>query len=191
MNLLEHNDSCERDLIGAYLDGELDGAAVEDLEAHLKSCNSCAADLRAQQQLVCTLDAAFRNGFDLPEDFARVVKARAESDVSGVRKRIEWRRALQLIVLLALTSFALLGTAWQGSILQPVRTIARVTTSVLGLGWQTISDTATGFAVIVRLFGQAIILDPHRLGLLLLIILLGVSLLPRLIARYHRAQTVE
>ncbi|HEV2715887.1 MAG TPA: zf-HC2 domain-containing protein [Terriglobales bacterium] len=192
MSELKHNAGCQRDLVSAYLDDELGGVMLENFEAHLKNCSSCLTELRTQQQLLCTLDAAFSAGFDLPDDFARIVKTRAESDIGGVRAKKEGRLALQLTIVLAVASFALLGTAWRESILQPLRTIARTILSLSELAWQTISNAATGLAVIARLSGQAIILNPHRLGLLLLFIfLLAVSLLPRLIVKYHRTQTIE
>lgn len=184
--------NCEREPIAAYLDGELSGGILADFETHLDACSACRSELRNQQQLLCTLDTAFGDAFDLPEDFTRMVKARAESDVRGVREKHERRRAFQLTIILALLSFAFLGTAWQGSVLQPLRTTARVTLSVLNLAWQTISDAATGIVVIARLSGQALIVNPHRPGLfLLLIFLASVSLLPFLITRYHQRQTIE
>ncbi len=183
---------CQPDQIAAYLDDELSGVARENFEAHLKTCSSCQAELRTQQQLLCTLDAAFRTGVELPRDFTRIVKARAESDVSGMRQKSERRRALQVTTILAAASFALLGTAWQGSILNPARSVARVARSLFDLAWQTIYDAAMGLTVILRLLSQAIIFNPHRIGLLLLFaFLVAISLLPRLIAKYHRAQTIE
>jgi anti-sigma factor RsiW len=181
---------CHRDLIAAYLDGELPGRALEEFEAHLGTCTSCHSELRTQQQLLCTLDAAFSHPFELPEEFARMVKARAEGDIRGIREKRERRNAVKLSIILALASFALLGTAWQGSIVQPIRSVARVAFSFLELAWRTIYDAVTGVAVIVRLGGQAN-LYPHRVALLLCIFLAGIFLLPRLIAKYHRAQTIE
>ena len=192
MKELEPKMDCQPDQIATYLDNELSGAALEDFEAHMKTCSSCRAELRMQQQLLCTLDAAFRSGVELPTDFTRIVKARAESDVRGMREKSERRRALQVTALLAAASFALLGTAWQGSILKPVQSIARVARSLFDLAWQTIYDAATGITVILRLSSQAIIFNPHRIGLLFLFaFLIAVSLLPLLIAKYHRTQTIE
>src|SRR5437667_11952825 len=192
MKELEHKMDCQPDQIAAYLDNELSGATLQDFEAHLKRCSSCQIELRTQQQLLCTLDAAFKTRFDLPSDFTRIVKARAESDVSGMRQKTERRRALQVTAMLAAASFALLGTAWQGSILKPIQSIARVARSLFDLAWQTIYDAATGMTVILRLLSQAIILNPHRSGLLLLLaFLIAFSLLPLLIAKYHRTETIE
>jgi Putative zinc-finger len=189
---LDDRMDCDRDLIAAYLDGELNGKALEEFEAHLQRCCACRSELTNQQQLLCTLEAAFRHGFELPNEFARIVKARAEGEMRGIREKGERRTALQLIIILALASLALLGAAWQGSIVQPLRSLARVILSILELSWRTIYDAGTGLAIIGRLAGQTINFNPRRMAFLSLIVLLaGISLLPRLIAKYHRAQTIE
>lgn len=187
-------DSCRIEDVVAYLDGELDSTSLESFEAHVKACARCAAELRSQRQLLCTLDSAFGNSrtFELPRDFTRVVAAHAQSDVSGMRRKSEGRRALQLCAILALVSFALLGAATRATVFEPVRTFARITASVLDLVWRTVYDAGTGLAVIVRVVSRAMFLDSS--GLILLAILpfaIVVVLLPRLIARYHRAEVVE
>ncbi len=184
--------NCDHDLIGAYLDRELTSSELEQFEAHLQTCNSCRSELRNQQQLLCALDAAFHHSFDLPDEFARIVKARAEGDIRGIREKSERRTAFRLTIILALASLALLGTTWQKSIVQPTRSLARVAFSLVELSWRTIYDAGTGLAVIVRLTRQGISLNPRALMYLLLFILLaGISLLPRLIVKYHRAQAIE
>ena len=193
MSDLSHDKQCQAEQVAAYLDGELSEAALESFEAHLKTCASCAAELRTQRQLLCTLDAAFGSrSFELPHDFTRVVKAHAESDVSGMRKRSERRRAVQLSAILALISFALLGTASQALVFQPAGSVLRLAGSLFDLVWRTIYDAGTGLTVILRLLGRGIILSPRGLGLFLLVaFLFAISLLPLLIVKYHRAQTIE
>jgi len=185
---------CQLEDIAAYLDGELSATAEETFEGHLKSCADCAVELRVQRQLLCTLDFAFNESrlFELPRDFTRVVAAQAESDLSGMRKWSERRRALQLCAVLALVSFALLGAAARTLVFDPARSFLRVTGSLISLVWQAIYDAGTGLAVIVRVVGRAIVLGPHGLWLLVaLAFIISLSLLPLLIAKYHRAQTVE
>jgi hypothetical protein len=182
MHQLTENPDCRRDAIGAYLDGELHESGVRDFEAHLKTCDSCATELRAQRQLLCTLDAAFSSGIDVPEGFARIVKTRAENDLRGVRHKTERRRAAQLVIMLGLASLALLGSAWSRSIIQPIRSTARAGLSLVDFVWQTVSNAATGLAVIGRLSAQAVVFSPYRFGLLLLFVfLLGIAVVPRLI----------
>jgi len=188
------NNGCEREDIAAYLDGELTVSELKSFETHLKSCADCAADLRTQRQLLCTLDVAFNEsrGFELPRDFTRVVAAHAESNLSGIIKQSERWRAMKICVVLALLSFALLGAAARALVLEPARSFLRVAESFLDLAWRTIYDAGTGLAVIVRVLGHAIVSAPHGLGLLLLLaFIISISLLPLLIARYHRAEIIE
>ena len=190
----DNNDGCPREDVAVYLDGEMSGNALDNFEEHLKVCTDCSVEVRTQRQLLCTLDVAFNGSraFELPHDFTRVVAAHAESDLSGVRKKSERRRALKLCAVLALVSFALLGAAARALILDPIRSFVRVAESFLDLVGRTIYDAGTGVAVIVRVVSRAIVFAPHGLGLLLLLtFVIALSLLPLLIVRYHRAQIIE
>lgn len=193
MNDLSHDHECRTEDVAAYLDGELDGAASESFEAHLKTCACCATELRAQRQLLCTLDLAFsERSFELPRNFSRVVATHAESDLSGMRKKSERRRAFQLCALLALLAFALLGTASRALVFQPTRSFLRIAGSLFDLAGRALYDAGTGVAVIVRVVGRALILAPHGLGLVLLLpFVIALALLPLLIVNYHRAQVIE
>lgn len=195
MNSLDQkNPACQINEMIAYLDGELDSPALECFESHVKECSSCAAELRSQRQLLCTLDSAFNDShrFELPRDFTRVVAAHAQSDVHGMRRKSEGRRALQLCAVLALVSFALLGAASGAMVIEPVRGFARVAGNLLDLIWRTVYDAGTGLAVIIRVVGRAMFFDSHGLGLLAILpFAIIVVLLPRLIVRYHRAHVLE
>src|SRR6185295_383870 len=103
---------CEQNLIGAYVDGELDTDLTLRLEDHLKDCSDCQFELRAHRLFVCELDSVLhtRSGdIPVPADFSRRVAARATSDMSGVRTCSENRKALAICMILALSGFALLG----------------------------------------------------------------------------------
>ena len=194
MDDFTHNHECRSEDVAAYLDGELGSSASESFEAHLKTCARCATELRTQRQLLCTLDLAFsERSFELPRNFSRVVAAHAESDLSGMRKKSERRRAVQLCALLALLSFALLGAASRALVFQPARSFLRLAGSLLDLILRALYDAGTGVAVIVRIVGRALILAPHGLGLVLIVLpfLIALALLPRLIVNYHRARVIE
>jgi len=188
-----HDQECRTEDAAAYLDGELDGAASQTFEAHLKTCARCATELRMQRQLLCTLDFAFsERSFELPRNFSRVVAAHAESDLGGMHKKSERRRALQLCALLALLAFALLGAASRALVFQPAQSFLRIAGSLLDLVGRALYDAGTGAAVIVRVVGRALILAPHGLGLILVLpFVIALALLPRLIVNYHRAQVIE
>jgi predicted anti-sigma-YlaC factor YlaD len=193
MNATGEN-TCPIEDVAAYLDGELSGAAQDTFEPHLASCAVCAAELRQQRQLLCTLDAAFSHSsrFGLPQDFSRVVVAHAESDLRGVRDKSERRRALKLCAMLALAAFALLGATSVATVFQPIRGVAQIITRVFDLLWQTMYEAAVGVGIILRMLGRAAVAGPYGLGILLtLTFLIAVSVLPRLIANYHRKEIIE
>ena len=194
MNELDPRNACQLEDVAAYLDGELSGDALVRFEDHLKSCAHCDNDLRKQRQLLCTLESAFSDSraFDLPNNFTRVVTARAENDLSGVRNRREGRRALQLCAALALVSFALLGAATRVVVWDPLRTFFRVTRALLDLVWQATSEAISTALVLLRVIGQAIFPAKNGLGVFLTIVFLSsLSFLLFLIAKYHRAEIVE
>jgi len=189
-----HEMACQLEDVAAYVDGELTGAALEDFEAHLRSCGACTDELRTQRQLLCTLDVAFNDSrsFELPHEFSRVVTARAESDLSGVRRKRERRLALKLCAALALTSFALMGAAAKGLVIDPLRSVFRVANILLDFAGQAALDLAETVTVFIRVFTRAIFSAPHGIGVVFLMaLLLSTLLLPFVIARYHRAQIVE
>lgn len=193
MNAIREN-TCPIEDVAAYLDGELSNAAQETFEHHLASCTVCSAELRQQRQLLCTLDAAFTHSsrFNMPEDFPRVVAAHAEGDLSGVRNKSERRRALQLCAMLALAAFALLGATSVTTVFQPIRRFAQIIARVFDLLWQTMHEAGVGVGIILRMLGRAAVASPYGLGIFLsLSFLIAVSLLPRLIANYHRKEIIE
>jgi predicted anti-sigma-YlaC factor YlaD len=189
---MKHEEECQFQDVAAYLDGELSGAAMRDFEAHLQTCAACAAELRSQRQLLCTLDVAFHESrsFELPQNFTRVVTAHAESDLSGMRRKGERHRALQVCAVLALVSFALLGTAARTLIIEPAQSLLHLAATILDFGWRITYDAGTGLAVIIRVLGRAIVSGPYGLGMLVVFIF-STSLLSFLIAKYHRAQIIE
>ena len=194
MDDLNRMSACPLEEVAAYLDGELNGAALNRFEDHLKSCAHCDDELRAQRELLCTLEAAFGDSrtFDLPNNFARVVTARAENDLRGVRNKHEGRRALQLCASLALVSFALLGAATRVIVWEPVQSFFRVMRALLDLVWQATSEALSTALVLLRVIGQAVFPTKNGLGVFLSIVfLVSVSSLLFLITKYHRAEIVE
>lgn len=193
MSLSEHQ-NCPREEIAAYLDGELDSDMANSFEAHVERCADCAAELRSQRQLLCTLEAAFGTArhFELPENFTRVVAAHAENDMRGLRHKVERRRALQLCAALLFAAFLLLGAASNNLIFQPARAFLRITTSALEVLLRTIADAAEGMAIVARMIVRTTVAGPHGFGILIaLVFLIAISLLPRLIASYHRTEFIE
>ena len=222
---------CPREDVAAYLDGELDGDALERFESHVAECKPCASELRRQRQLVCTLDAAFNSEarFDLPAEFTRAIAAHAESELvrsfrssfagpgagrRGHGPRGPFRPAPACLAgpvclgisrardrrrsgdrggaLLGLAAFALLGAASSGLLFQPARNFLRLFARVLELFWRTSSDATESLGIILHVLARGAIGSPYIWPALIgLTLIVAVSLLSRLIGRYHRNQIIE
>jgi anti-sigma factor RsiW len=103
---------CPRAEIAVYVDGELTPRQELVLEQHLAVCDVCRAELNEQKKLLCALDFLLEekpSEIRIPENFARVVATRAESNVSGLRNREERKRAVFLCASLGLIALIGLG----------------------------------------------------------------------------------
>jgi anti-sigma factor RsiW len=184
--------ACRRaDAVAAYLDGEMDASESQLFDAHLRECPACVAALGEQKRLLCLFDAAFDETFDkkfdLPRNFAQVVTARAQTDMSGVRRATEHRRALALGALLGVASFALLGATIFDEALAPFVKVADTFMRVLAIVWHALADAGSGAAVILRTIGNLLIAEPYPFRLLTWFLFAGaVVVLLRLIGSYHR-----
>lgn len=190
-----NNSGCRSEEIVAYLDGEMDASALALLERHFEGCSRCVAELEAQRRLLRALDFALTSepGVEMPKNFAQVVAARAQSDMSGVRAPLERRRALRLCAALAVVAFALLGGGALGeSVLAPVRAVWKFGVAIFSFLVNALYDAGAGLTVISRGIGGHLLFESRGLGLLLLLFLaLALIMLMRLIARYHRTRIIE
>ena len=182
--------SCRNEEIVAYLDDELDAPSIARLDQHAKECSRCATALREQRRLLHEVDSALtdQSAIEMPKNFARLVAARAQSDMSGVRDRRERRRALCLCAALAAVSFALLGgSALKQSVLSPLNAIWKVGAAILGFVSHALYDAGAGVAVIARGLAGRLLFE-SRFSALLVLILFALALLTlaRMIVRYHR-----
>jgi anti-sigma factor RsiW len=187
---------CRSEEIVAYLDDELDALSLERLEGHLEDCARCAAELRVQRRLHQELSLALTDeepALEMPKNFATIVAARAQSDLSGVRDQAERRRALLLCAVLGLVSFALLGgKALRESVLAPVSAIWRASVSLISFLGHALYDAGAGVAILSRGLGGRLLFESLGLGLFcLLLFALALFTLARLIVRYHRTQVIE
>jgi anti-sigma factor RsiW len=184
---------CQEEQILAYIDGELDEAAVAGFENHLDQCSACRAELTRQRQFLCELDAAIADEqeFKTPAGFARIVAVHAESDMRGVRSRIEHRRALHLIVALGLSAFALLGASAGSVIIGSGQVVLRNFVGLSSFLGETIYGAGASAAVISRALSRKAFVESGALALLVVVLVLAVLLLSHLIVSYHRARTTE
>lgn len=179
--------NCQRDLIAAYVDGELETAARSLFEEHVATCRSCSDELLIQRRLMCELDSAFSQPFplDVPQNFAELVAVRAKSDMSGARSGQERRRAVAFSLILAAGAFALLGAAAGRSIVSAAELLTFKLVGVAGLLGKALYDAAAGLSVILRVAGGALLPDSFAV-LVFLLLMLAVLLLSILIISYHR-----
>ena len=184
---------CEQNLIGAYVDGELDADLTLLIEDHVESCADCRFELRAHRLFVCELDAALTGGGEVPvpRDFSKIIATRAATDMRGVRTRAENRKALTICIILALGGFALLGVTALNSVFRLgakfVATLFGVASFVAG----AVYDTAAGLVVIFRVVSRKMIIETGSLWPMLVLLAFGVLILSRLISNYHRSGATE
>jgi predicted anti-sigma-YlaC factor YlaD len=184
---------CEKNLIAAYVDGELEADLTALFEDHLESCSACRAELRAHRLFVCELDAALTDTGEIPvpAEFSRMVAARASSDMRGVRTGSENRKALSICLILALGGFALLGATARDAIFMVAGKFISTCLGVAGFISTVVYDTVAGLAVIFRVMSRKIIIESGSLGPVLVLLALAILILSRLISNYHRTSATE
>jgi len=184
---------CERNLIAAYVDGELEAEITALFEEHVESCAPCRAELRAHRLFVCELDAALTETGEIPvpAEFSRMVAARASSDMRGVRTRSENRKALGISLILALGGFALLGATARDAIFMIAEKFVSTFFGVAGFISTAVYDTVAGLAVISRVLSRKIIIESGSLGPVLVLLAVAIFILSRLIHNYHRTSATE
>ena len=186
---------CSAEEITAYLDSELDAVSLVRLEEHCATCASCQAELETQRRLLRELDFALADeaSVEMPVNFAQVVAARAQADLSGMRDRRERRRAFRLCVVLAAVAVALLGgAAVSETVLAPLRAIWRGGTALVSFLGHALYDAGAGLAVISRGIGGHLVFESRPVSVIvLLLFVLALFMLRRLIAGYHRTRTIE
>ena len=187
-----NNQACRSEEIVAYLDGDLDAEASALLEAHFAECAGCDDELKAQERLLRELDFALAEDarVEMPKNFAQVVAARAQSDLSGVRAPRERRRALRLCAALSIVAFILLGgAAMSESIFAPLRAIWKCFAAIFGFLGHALYDLGAGFAVISRGVGGHILFESRASSLLVFLLFASaLFMLRRLIVGYHRTR---
>lgn len=184
---------CDRNLVGAYVDGELDADLTLLFEDHLESCADCRLELRAHRLFVCELEAALTGDGEIPVpgDFSRIIATRATTDMRGVRTRTEHRKALTICMILALAGFALLGATARDAVFTIAQKFVTTVLSVAGFTATVVYDLAAGLVVIFRVVSRKFIIETGSLWPMLLLLAVGVLMLSRLISNYHRSGATE
>jgi anti-sigma factor RsiW len=185
--------TCEELALSAYVEGELDEHANSAIESHLQSCAGCRDTLRAHQSFLCELDSAFMTPLDVPvpQNFSRIVTARATSDMSSVRSSGEYRKAIAISLSLALIGFPLLGSVARHWLWGSVRRIIGSVSLLADLAWSTAYGATAGALVISRAVARRLVVESGGLVLLLLLLTCAIIVLSRLITNYHRAHASD
>ncbi len=193
--VLKTHDCPPESLLAAYLDGELEREESARIEEHARKCGSCAHEIREQRRLLATLSAAFAGEakLALPEDFARTVRARAQSDMSGVRARPERKIALGVCCALAALIFASLGVASFKIAFTPLAISAKALLSVAGMFLKAAMNLGAGASVVLRFVeGRFGFIAPNASSLLWLLLIAFAALwLRKMIGTYHRESASE
>lgn len=181
---------CESKHIAAYLDGEINFVECARFEDHIKECAACAVMLREHKELLRLLETARADEsftLPLPKNFAQLLRARAQSDMSGVRAGGERKLALWLCAPLVLLCIALLGNTGCTATLAFALMIVRHAASVFVLILRALYDVGAGLNVILRAVGRNLAGVPRPVNLLALLILaVALGSLPRLISNCRR-----
>lgn len=144
--------NCPRTEIAAYVDGELAPHQELALEQHLTICETCRTELNEQKKLLRALDFLLEekpSEIEIPKNFAKVVAARAESNVSGLRNREERGRAIFLCASLGLVVLIGLG-AEAGKVFASSSVIFERVIAVAVFAAHLTFDIAFGVVVILR-----------------------------------------
>jgi anti-sigma factor RsiW len=184
---------CQKNLIAAYIDGELSDVATAIFEQHVEDCAECRTELRAHRVFVCELDAALTGSVDIPvpADFSKVIAMRARSDMRGVRTAAEHRKAIAICMVLALTGFGLLGATARDNVFVVIGRFVAGVFSIVGLVAGITYDAVAGFVVISRVLGQKVVNERGSFAVVLVGLGAGVLLLTRLLHNYHRPGATE
>lgn len=184
---------CQKNLIAAYVDGELSEVATAIFEQHIEDCTECRTELRAHRVFVCELDAALTGNVDMPvpADFSKVIATRARSDMRGVRTAAEHRKAIAICMILALTGFALLSATARDNVFVVVGRFIGGVFSIIGFVGGIVYDGVAGLVVISRVVAHKIVNESGSFAVVLVVLGAGVVLLSRLIHNYHRTGATE
>ncbi|NNF00368.1 MAG: zf-HC2 domain-containing protein [Pyrinomonadaceae bacterium] len=181
---------CPRGEVLDYLDGELSPADEFDLELHFKDCKICRDEVNAQKKVSTTLEIMLEEEskeIEVPVDFSKVIAARAESNVSGLRQPRERSKALYICAVLFFLVVIGLGTELN-SVLGAFERSAEQFAAVGGFIFHLVFDLANGVSIILRnlshrfVFGSVI-----SLGLIVAFFIFTSLALSRIVLRYNRA----
>lgn len=181
---------CPREEIAAYIDGELSSREEMNLDLHLSNCKTCLDELNSQKKVSTTLEILLEDkadDFELPANFTKIITAKAESNVSGLRQPKE--RLSAFIIFAVLIALVIVGLGSRiDTIWFAFEKIAGQILVVGGFIWHTILDIGKVFSVILRALSQHFIYSSVS-ALLLILIVFGMTalMLSKMVWRFNRS----
>lgn len=186
-------ESCPRTEIAAYIDGELSPVAEMALEKHFAVCKNCEAEFNVQKKLLRALDFAFdeKSKIELPENFTKTVVIKAESNVSGLRRREERFRALYLCTILFLLVIIGLGNETE-TVFSTFTILFEQLLAVGSFAAHLIFDIAIALSAILRIIGGQLIYTPVFAVLTVAVFLIfSAYIFSRLLSMSDRSKNLE
>ncbi len=182
-------ENCQRGEIGAYLDGELEPREELLLEMHIATCADCLTELNLQKQLLRALDISFdrQTEIELPKDFAKIVAARAQSGVCGLRSKEERFRALFLCAALFLIVLIVFGAEIKNE-WSNFSQLGEQLSALVGFTTHFVFNLAIGTAVVLRSLGEQFVFRSEiSFAVVASGFMLSAVMLSRLIFRFNHS----
>lgn len=181
--------SCPREEIAAYVDGEISPREELELEMHFAGCKICAEELNSQKKLLCALDSFSlkEKEIELPENFTKIIVTTAESNVSGLRRPQERRKALFICSALFLLVLFALGSE-PGAVFGTFGKFAEQFLAVGNFIVHFVFDLAVGITIVLRFLGHHFVFSSAlTFGFFAVLFVISLLTLSRLVLRYNRA----
>lgn len=140
---------CSRSRLVEYFDAELSPSGEREVFQHLQTCVSCQKEFAIIERISGEFDISPAAPVELPPDFAKVVAARAESQVCGLRSNRERLVTLAIVafiiglltIVLGFSFPAVAGIAWL---------VLGKIAAVLGFFLNVLENFVYGIAVVAR-----------------------------------------
>ncbi len=181
---------CPRPEITEYLDGELKPGEELELEIHFAECKVCLDELNSQKQVSSSLEIlldAEKDEIELPVNFTKVVTAKAESNLDGVRSPKERSRALFICAILF--TFLIFGFGTESeTLLFAVEKFAEQVLAVGGFVLHLFYSLTVGISAIFGSFCNEFVFSSGLVLLgLAIVFVISFLILSRMILRFNRS----
>jgi anti-sigma factor RsiW len=179
---------CREIDIAAYIDGELDQAREMELEVHFSVCEACRFELNEQKRFLSELDATMNSEppIELPANFAKVIVANAESNVSGIRRPAELYNAL--FICAALSIFVLFALGPEASaVIAGTAQVLEQAAIVAGFFGHLIYSLFLGIVIVMRSLSAQVSFDALFILAMPIAVILSLTVVSKRVLSMRRA----